>query len=193
MKIKIKINEGKYSGNFLWRLKLSKTANAHFFSTFHRKPSPRGMFFLSPLYPFSIYPGLRPDTWHLTNPQYFANRSPRDRNPMEATIHPPSSVSIHQYILPQISTLLHVCSKRFFPCFFISKKSFNPYSYIYISPSHITNIFLYHFLCWPQTMLNFESSLTETFLSTRFCVNNQPGKRILRKGFGWLLVARTRA
>ena len=135
----LKINEDKDKDKwrkifwiFFWRLKLSKTANAHFFSTFHRKTSPRGMFFLSPLYPFSIYPGLGPDTWHLTNPQYFANRSPRDRNPMEATIHPPSSISIHQYILPQISTLLHVCPKRFFLCFFfISKKSFNPYLYVY--------------------------------------------------------------
>ena len=41
------------------------------------------------------------DTWHLTNPQYFTNRSPHDGNPIEATIHPTYSISITQYIFAQ--------------------------------------------------------------------------------------------
>ena len=46
------------------------------------------------------------DTWHLTNPQYFTNRSPHDGNPIEATIHPTYSISITQYIFaPNIQVI----------------------------------------------------------------------------------------
>ena len=70
------------------------------------------VFFLLTLSIFYLHRRRWLDTWHLTNPQYFANRSPLDGNPMEATIHPPSSISIPQYIFAQISGSFYFTNPR---------------------------------------------------------------------------------
>ena len=142
------------------------------------------MFFFS-LYPFSIYTGGgRLDTWHLTNPQYFANRSPLDRNPMEATIHPPSSISIPQYIFAQIS------GQRgffYFP---------NPYHPILHCTPPPQNFKLRNMLCHDEIMHFFCSTVftgaaTCCQLFCRFCGNSLGNWASLGLA-GWL-VARTRA
>ena len=166
MKIKIKINEGKYSGYFLWGLKLSKTANAHFFSTFHRKTSPQGMFFLPHFihFLFTQVSGQTPDTWPIPNispivlPATETQWRPQYIRPLQS-----------QYIntfcpkYPLFYTFAQKGSSYVFFFSFQKNHSTHIYIYIYISPSHITNIFLYHFFVLTtndvKKLLNFESNL----------------------------------
>ena len=107
---------------FFHPLKKSETWTLHTFRYESRLFFVRGWCFSSHFIHFSIFYLPRTgrgssDTWHLTNPQYFTNRSPHDGNPIEATIHPTYSISITQYIFAQNIQVISFWGK----CNFLSK------------------------------------------------------------------------
>ena len=111
------------------------------------------------------------DTWHLTNPQYFTNRSPHDGNPIEATIHPTYSISITQYIFaPNIQVISFWGKCNFLSKWWEEKKL--PLKITINTPSYCQRCFCFHSNI-PTTMTlerNNRNPLFATFGSISFSV-----------------------
>ena len=107
---------------FVHPLKKSETWTLHTFRYESRLFFVRGWCFSSHFIHFLFTQeraGGSSDTWHLTNPQYFTNRSPHDGNPIEATIHPTYSISITQYIFAQNIQVISFWGKWNLATFFL--------------------------------------------------------------------------